>query len=661
MKRIIVILTFFLSVSAWAQTDSTAASETDSTLVKSYAIDYQLEFPNINKIPYYYDKKKWKKIQKAIKKNDQTKELIHLRNYVQHFGIENFYKQINLLWRLGQLEEHFGNIDEAKGIYRLVVHNNLNNVTKIKNYYDTLITNDKTNYVPLEKYYEMVEARKNVDSLRPPRNVYTNMGKSINSTKHSDYGPSINTETGELFFTSKRNVDPLGKVNEDIYLSVYEDGLWSAAEPIGVPINSQDNDGSPCLSNDGKFLYFARCNCVRCYGNCDIFVVERLEDGKWGRVENLGARVNSEYWDSHPSLSPTGDTLYFSSNRPSGFGSADLWYSVKESDGSWSEAMNMGPIINTKNAEVSPFFHPKYKVLYFSSNAEGRFHNFGGFDIYRSIYWHGKWREPRNVGPLVNGAGDEYYFTIDKESKKLYYAHSDKKNKDILDLYSYPLPMGANPLANTKLEGTVTDPEDNPFKGVMQIIDLDDGIEVAPISIRQDGSYEFSLIDDKNYLMIIHGEDFFRLEKQFHLNDDTRMDIKIPRVNVSKFVFENIDFEPNSWDISDSIEVDLKKILDFMIDNPFYHLRISGHTDSDGNADANKILSQNRADAIKEWLVENSYLQIGEERIEAIGEGSNKPLVEEKSEKDKATNRRVEFEILLETEVEDPDADLWNQ
>ena len=560
MKRLFAIILILVSYNLLAQSDSTETSssdttEHDSTLVKSYAVDYQLEFPNINKIPYFYDKKKWKKLQKAVKKEDTSKELIYLRNYVQHFGIENFYKQTELMWRLGQLEEMYGNIEEAKGIYRLIIHNNLNNVTKIRNYYDTLITNDKTNYVPLEKYYEMVDARKNVDSLRPPRNVYTNMGKSINDGKHSDYGPSINTETGELIFTSKRNVDALGYVNEDIYHSTYEGGMWSVSEPIGLPINSGNNDGSPCLSNDGKYLYFARCNCVRCEGNCDIFVVERLDDGKWGKVRNLGDRINTKYWDSHPTLSKNGDTLYFSSNRPDGFGSADIWYSVKEEDGAWSEAMNMGPIINTKNAEVSPFYHPKYEVLYFSSNAEGRFHNFGGFDIYRSIFWHGKWREPRNVGPLVNGKGDEYYFTIDKDSKKLYYAHSEEDDKDNLDLYSYPLPMGANPLAKTKLEGFVTDPEDNPFKGVMQIIDLDDGIEVAPINIRNDGSYEFSLIDDKNYLMIIHGEDFFRLEKQFHLNNDTRMDIKIPRVNVNKFVFENIDFATNSWEISDSIEM----------------------------------------------------------------------------------------------------------
>lgn len=621
--------------------------------MKSYAIDYQLEFPNINKVNYYYNKSKWKKLNKSIKDEDEVLELKLLRNYVQHFGIKNFYTQTDLLWRLGQLEEKFGNINEAKGIYRLALHNNLNNVKKIKNYYDTLISTDKINYISLDKYYSMVEARKNVDSLHPPRNVYTNMGTKINS-KSSDYGPSINLETGELIFSSKRNVDQLGNINEDIYHTIYKDGIWSKAEPIGLPINSNNNDGSPCLSNDGKFLYFARCNCLRCEGFCDIFVVERMEDGTWGKVRNLGENINTEYWESHPTLSPSGDTLYFSSDRPDGFGSADIWYSTKQHDGSWGPSQNMGPIINTKNAEVSPFYHPKYHVLYFSSNAEGRFHNFGGFDIYRSIFWYGKWREPRNVGPLVNGKGDEYYFTIDADSKKLYYSHSEEKDKKNLDLFSYPLPMGANPLANTKLEGRVTDTKANPFKGVMQIIDLDDGIEVAPINIREDGSYEFSLIDNKNYLMVIHGEDFFRLEKQFHLNKDTRMDIEIPRINVNKFIFENIDFQTGSWEISDTMKGDLRKVLDFLVDNPFYLLKISGHTDSDGNEEDNKKLSFNRANAIKQWLIENSYFQVGEERIQAVGMGSSKPLVaKETSEKEKAMNRRVEFEILEEGSFDD--------
>ena len=151
MKNILFIILSICTLSLIAQTDSTSKdSEIDSTLVKSYAVDYQLEFPNINKIDYFFDKKKWNKLQKAVLEDDRRKELVLLRNYVQHFGIKNFYDQTDLLWRLGQLEEKFGNINEAKGIYRLVVHNNLNNVTKIKNYYDTLTNNDKTNYVSLD-------------------------------------------------------------------------------------------------------------------------------------------------------------------------------------------------------------------------------------------------------------------------------------------------------------------------------------------------------------------------------------------------------------------------------------------------------------------------------------------------------------------------------
>lgn len=647
---------FFLLLFGWSashvfsQNTDSLSNKKDTTYVRPYTIDYQLEFPNINRVSFYYDAGKWKKIEKAREKNDLQLELKLLRNYVQHFGIENFKKQNSLVWRLGQLEEYVGNKSEAIAVYRIAIHHHPNNIDKIKNHYDSLVIGERISYVSIEKYFEMAEMRRKIDTLYPPRNVYANMGKSLNSD-YDDYGPSMSLSNNLLFFTSKRNIDALGRVNEDIYMAKFSGG-WKPAKPVGVPINSNDNDGSPFLTYDGKYLYFARCNCVRCYGDCDIFYAERLTDSTWGKVENLGEAVNSPYWDSHPSLSAGGDTLFFSSDRPGGFGSADIWFSVKDENGTWQPAKNLGPVVNTRSTEVSPFYHPKYKVLYFSSNAGGRLTTFGGFDIYRSHYMHSKWREPKNVGPLINGKGDEYYFTIDTESKKIYYAHSDEKNKDGLELFSYPLPMGANPLAVTRLEGLVQDEGENPFKGVISIIDLDNQVEVAPINIRDDGSYEFDLVDENNYLMVVHGEDFFRLEQQFRLDGDTRMDIKIPRINVNKFVFENLEFDAGSSEILDSMHADLNKILEFLIDNPFYYLIITGHTDSHGDKQANKDLSQARADAIKLWLIDNSYMQVSEERIKAIGMGSDKPLVEEKNEHDREVNRRVEFEILTEDKAD---------
>ena len=302
---------------------------------------------------------------------------MYLRNYVQHFGIENFYKQTELLWRLGQLEESYGNINEAKGIYRLVIHNNLNNVTKIRNYYDTLITNDKTNYVPLEKYYKMVDARKNVDSLRPPRNVYTNMGKSINNKQHSDYGPSINIETGELIFTSKRNVDPLGVVNEDIYHSTYEGGMWSVAEPIGLPINSGNNDGSPCLSNDGKYLYFASDR-KGGRGGLDLYKAQ-FKNGKFSKPRNLGKKYNTFGNEMFPYIHKDG-SIFLASDGHIGYGGLDMFKIVanKETGKPEGSPINMGKSVNTTYDDFGIVYTKKFEG-YLSSNREG---GMGSDDIY---------------------------------------------------------------------------------------------------------------------------------------------------------------------------------------------------------------------------------------------------------------------------------------
>src|SRR5690606_29388655 len=220
-------------------------------------------------------------------------------------------------------------------------------------------------------YYELVAYRKEIDTLRPPQGVLLNMGEAINSDK-ADYGPTVGNSDQVIFFTSKRNShrDPLNKTyNEDLFYAHKFDSTWGFAEELKA-INTRFNEGSACLSHDGKQLYFARCNSPDSYGNCDIFVAQLSADSTWTNVRNLGPNINSTGWDSHPSLSHSGDTLFFASDRVGGFGFSDIYYSVKDKNGNWQKALNAGPIINTRGAEVSPFFHHRHNVLYFSSNGQ---------------------------------------------------------------------------------------------------------------------------------------------------------------------------------------------------------------------------------------------------------------------------------------------------
>jgi outer membrane protein OmpA-like peptidoglycan-associated protein len=622
--------------------------------VTSYSQSDIFDFPNLSKIPLYSDSKEMqsiKRLKASISGKDsvQTKQIeqklyVAIRNYVKNFGIGNFSFNTNMLWELAKLSRKYGPQGEAILLYKLVLKHHRQNVDvkQVQTEYDTLVKNERDYYVPLKEYYELVEFRKEIDTLRPPHGVLLKMAEWVNSPT-ADYGPSIGNIDSTLLFTSKRNAHQQAidrHYNEDIFFSKREYGQWGEARGL-TAINTRSNEGSACLSGDGKKLYFARCNSPDSHGNCDIFVAELRKDSTWGNVKNLGLNINTTAWDSHPSLSHSGDTLFFASDRIGGFGLADIYYSVKDSKGQWKKAVNIGPIINTRRNEVSPFLHHKYNVLYFSSNGEPL--NFGDFDIYKS-YRDGKsWGEPKNIGPLVNGPGSEYYFTIDSESGQLYYARSEEEDIENLDLHSFPVPMEAKPDAVANLHGSLVDSVTHkPFKGIVSIIDLDRGVEVAPKYLRPDGSFDFQLINKRNYLLIIQGDDFFRIEEIFYMDGDTEINRETQPIE-SKIAFRSLEFEQGKADILPPMHADLDKLANFLLDHPTFGLNISGHTDSQGSEDTNLKLSQARADAIKAYLIYT--FNIDTSRIEAHGYGSSKPIVEEQHDDHRQLNRRVEFEI----------------
>jgi outer membrane protein OmpA-like peptidoglycan-associated protein len=596
-------------------------------------------FPNVNKLRYYVDVNKLKHLKTL---NTDSQEMYDaLREYVKHFGIENFSENVPMLWRLAQLSEKFGPKGESILLYKLALkhHQQGVDINNLYKRYDSIETDKKKYYVALEHYYELVNYRKEVDTLRPPHAVLESMGENLNSPKE-DYGPAIGNVDYVLLFTSKRNTHQQRAYNEDIFYSYKVDGAWTQAEDFKT-INTDYNEGSACLSLDGKFLFFSRCDAPKGFGSCDLYVAILKKDSTWGDIKNLGPNVNTTGWESQPAISHSGDTLYFASNRFGGFGMADIYFTVKDRKGNWGRAKNAGPIINTVKSEVSPFFHHKFNVLYFSS--DGHPLNFGDFDIYKSYRQKDSWGEPKNIGPLVNGAGSEYYFTIDSKSHELYYARSMENDIKNLDLYSFQLPMEAHPEAVVQLSGIVEDNKGKPMRGIVSVVDLDHGVEVAPKYLREDGTYDFNLINKRNYLIVIQGDDFFRIEEIFFMNGNQKA-THIAEPIESKIAFISLEFENGKSDILPTMHNDLAKVGNFLIDHPEEKLKIAGHTDSDGHEELNRKLSQDRADAIRTYLIEQ--FKIDESRITAIGYGSSKPIVDENTEESKKFNRRVEFELI---------------
>lgn len=611
--------------------------------------EFRYQFRNVNHILYYENEAHKHHMKKLEDEKNYAKLLPELRAYVLNFGIKNFYTEPEMIWKVAQLSELMGLKDDAIYFYRLVLkhYRGKIDVAQVKLNYDTLAQNVDDKYVPLKYYYELVEYRKAVDTLRPPRGVFLKLDDAVNS-KAEDYAPTLNMEANTMIFSSRRkksqNISN-SQLNEDLYVSKSFDGVWDETKFM-EEINTPYNEGSACVSKDGKTLYFSRCMAPGGMGNCDLYVSYLNEEDKWSKPKNLGTAINSVAWDSQPSLSHTEDTLFFASDRIGGFGLSDIYFSIKLPDGTWSSAKNLGPVINTRENEVSPFMHPLYSVLYFSST--GHMLRFGDFDIFKSRKIGHVWTEPKSIGPLVNGAGSEYYFTIDSQSKNLYYARTEERSKD-LDIYSFPLPMEAQPNAIVNLHGTLIDSSNgNPYKGIVTVIDMTNGIEVAPKELRPDGSYSFDLIDDADYLLVIQGEDFFRVEQKVHMNGDTSLQIKVPSIKFKSIQFTSMNFENDKANILPEMFADLDKVFNYLVDNPDVKLVISGHTDGQGDPKKNIDLSQRRADAIKKYLLKNGVVE--EMRITAIGYGSSKPIREEHTQADKMLNRRVEFQIVRDHE-----------
>ena len=670
------IISLFFSLSLLAQKNNKniyTASEIEDTLMhnNTYQDDYHFDFLHLHQENKYINKSQLQKIAKLSEEKNTIELLPLLENYISNFRILNFSEDTDMLWKLAQLYELNNRMPEAKSTYRLVLkHHRKDKIQEIQQYfkvsehYDDLTELERHYYVPLDYYYELLEFRRKIDTLTPPHSVLLNMGEEINQNGIPDYAPSINYQDQLMIFT-KRTLDSksLGvnnSFNENLYYSEQVDGLWENARPFPKPIKSLCNEGSATMTSDGQTLYFTRCivpeysyDCPDCIGDCDIYSsTKNTDDNTWSQPANLGENINTVTWESQPSLSQDEDTLYFVSDRNDGFGMTDIYFTYKDSRGEWVPSINMGPIINTRGSEFSPYFSKD--VFYFASNGQIlNLENNGDqvsqktLDIYKAYKHSNYWLEPLNVGPLVNGAGNEYYFTMDKSANNLYYAKTEENAKNNLytDLFSFPVPMEAQPSATTKLSGVLADVETgNPYEGIVSIIDMENGIEVAPREVRKDGTYEFDLIDHNRYLLVIQGDEFFRIEKLFELDGDTTIAVDAVSISNRKLSFSSIEFEKGKSNILEDMDKDLWDVINFMVDNPSFDLTIAGHTDSHGDSKLNLSLSQARANAIKDFLIDKGKIE--EVRITPIGYGDTQPIKSpEVSDEDKRINRRVEFNI----------------
>ncbi|MBI2729500.1 MAG: OmpA family protein [Sphingobacteriales bacterium] len=469
-----------------------------------------------------------------------------------------------------------------------------------------------------------------------------NLGDSINTKDESEYFPSLTVDGNELIFTRL-----LKGVNEDFFVSYKKNNQWSKAIPLPGNINTELNEGAQNISQDGKMLVFTGCNFPGGNGSCDLYYSLQTPKG-WSEPLNFGEPINTEFWESQPSISPDKRFLYFTARDPNGLGGSDIWVSERSPNGTWKNPINLGPGINTAGNESDPFIHADNQTLYFTSDA---LPGYGGRDLFVVRKDSaGKWGKPENLGYPINTINDESTFIVSADSKTAYYSSGNAEIRGGLDIYSFELREDIRPGKTLWVKGNVYDKKTiQPLPSAVELLDLKSGQTISKLQTDESGNYLITLPVGKNYAFNVNRKGYLFYSDNFSLSKNPvdsvyTKDIPLQPIELNaSIVLKNIFFDTKKFDLKPESMIELDKVVQLMKDNPNIKILIGGHTDNVGKAQDNLTLSNARAKSAINYLL---YKGVRIERLQWKGFGSSKPVADNKTETGKAQNRRTELTVV---------------
>ena len=496
-----------------------------------------------------------------------------------------------------------------------------------------------------------------------------NLGIAINSSC-DDYRSVFANNDSVLFFTSRRMREKAeyaidGKQKESTYKS-YRKGEndYTLAEKWLKNIESLQD-----FSKDGQYaiVYSSK-------GNGDLYEMKMVKN-RWTEPKSIKA-INTSAHETSASLSPSGDTLYFCSDRKSTFGGHDIYMSIKNKNGKWAKPQNLGDVINTPSDEISVCIDQQGKYLYFSSRGH---QTIGGFDIFKTSFENGAWTQPENIGYPVNSPFDDVYFSI-SENGKLAYMSSNRGGQGGQDIFKITF-LGEHKLfvykpenkflANsnavltryevqsmelekektTTVQGIVIDAKTKtPLFASIELSDIEQNKLLAVFtSDSTDGKYTLSLPSGGNYGVSVKKEGYLFYSENFNVAEETESQtinqiISLNKIEVNQIIIlKNIFFDVNKTTLKPESAMEIENAYKLLSDNPTIEIEISGHTDNVGGASYNKKLSEGRAAAVVNALKDKG---IAPSRMKSVGYGPDRPIASNKTETGRSQNRRTEFKII---------------
>lgn len=527
---------------------------------------------------------------------------------------------------------------------------------------------------------KIFECRNAVIFVENPVDVeITNLGENINS-EYPDYAPTINSEETLMVFTSRR---PDGNRNstvaqdleyyEDIFYSEYVDGKWQPSKDMQGPLNTNYHNSSVAISHDGQEMIIYQDG-----NGGDLLVSKKGDAFQWSTPKSMEG-INSEYLENSASLSADNKTLFFTSDRPGGYGGTDIYRAELGKGNRWGNIQNLGPLVNTEMDEDGVFITTSGKYLYFSSNGHA---GMGDMDLYRTTLdtLTGTWSEPVNLGYPINSPENDIYFVLNADETFAYISSVRQDNIGEQDIYKVdmrnwkPVNLGQENYADLFAESSSVEKQvvDQNISGnivseVLISLVVQDAVNAEPLNAQvylrnNDGNKQNLDSDEKGvynatvktsasnpqiYKLEINTMGYTPQTASLYLGgiSSTLMTfkdtIRMQRlaVNVPALIdiyFAHDSDEPLSFN-------GIQGFIDMMERSPNMKVEIGGHTDSLGPAEYNQSLSQRRANAVKKYL---ERLGISSERIQAVGYGESRPVAPNDSQEGRRLNRRTEFIIL---------------
>ena len=487
-------------------------------------------------------------------------------------------------------------------------------------------------------------ATRMIDICNNAKEVYNNpvpieiqkLEESIN-TDNSEITPLISADEEMLYFTrsfSKFYGQIDIEILKKIYYSIFKEKKWQ--KPIEITIKNPIPDMQISLagsSPDGEYLFFSIGNDV----STDLYSCQ-VTDGKCSELIKLPEIINSPFWEGKISITPDGQELFFSSNRPGGYGGKDIYKVYKNNEGNWSNILNLGPNVNSEFDEDAPFIHPDGRTLYYSSNG----HNtIGGYDIFYSerLESQNDWTDPTNIGYPINTTSDDIGFVTSADGNNAYFSSANSNLFGKHDIYKAIL---HKTIPLTLIKGTILggDPP-KPIKARIRVIDHETKERLRYIynPNPKTGKYLMIFPPNKNYDMLIEAEEY----------QPQLINIFVPNQVYFFELFQEIFLKQVKVTEKDSIIGQ-----EITINNTFYDLYKTKISDS--LYEHNQLLHKKQIDDLLKVVenIINTTDSIGLNQLDSISSNYKKQIIGEDSSK---INRKYDNLIdMIETAITKEDS-----